>query len=271
MDRGLTFELCKPPREHVPGLYCGTDLSEQNPKSNRSTELCRAGPQAVGCKRYLVYKMDLDQHSVMRANPNRHLPPDPPTITGGVLNPDPVPFPPPDMVVPVPPPPPAGTVRAGHPLLPCAAPPPPGAYSRTDPQLFWMNNRPFLLHRIVGKGGFGKVYSAELLLPPGMEVSRNPTTGGFFVDGAGRVEVRRQQRAPEDPLPTEDRPSPSGNAPPTDFMENTGASDEDVTEALGLSEPAPASMNFFHVEELTANADGTLGMCDRKKRPWCGS
>ena len=108
-----------------------------------------------------------------------------------------------------------------------------------------------------------------MLLPPGMEVSRNPTTGGFITDEAGRIEVGRQQRAPEDPLPTEDGPSPSGPAPSTEFIENTSVPDEEVAKALELSEAAPASMNFFNVEEIANNADGTLRVIDHKKFSWC--
>ena len=124
--------------------------------------------------------------------PNQHVPPLPPTIPGGALNPDPVrdppplhPIPrapgaaaPPDAVRPAhpvqPPPPPGGRGGVNPPPLP------PGAYDPTDPQLFWMNNRPFLIHRSVGKGGFGEVYEAEMMLPPGMEVIRNPRYGVTF-------------------------------------------------------------------------------------------
>ena len=137
----------------------------------------------------------------------------------------------------------------------------------TDPQLFWMNHRPFLLHRSVGKGGFGEVYRAEMMLPPGMDVNRNPTTGGFISDETGRIEVVRQQRTPDDPLLTEDRSSPSDPASSTEVIENTGVPDDDeeVAKALELSEAAPASMNFFHVEEITDNADGTLRVIDHKR------
>ena len=208
--------------------------------------------------------------------PNRPLPPVPPTISGGVLNPEPDPARPPRPLNPQHIPTadaaaPPGAVRPAHahPFLPRNPPRPPGAYDVTDPQLFWMNNRPFLLHRSVGKGGFGEVYRAEMLLPPGLEVSRNPTTGGFITDGAGRIEVGRHQRAPEDPLPTEDGSSPSGPAPSTEFIENTGVPDEEVAKALELSEAAPASMNFFNVEEIANNADGTLRVIDHKKFSWC--
>ena len=204
--------------------------------------------------------------------PNTRPPPPvpvPPTISGGALNPDPARSPPlnPQYIPTADAAAPPGVV--GGPVHPfafhAATPPrPPGAYDVTDPQLFWMNHRPFLLHRSVGKGGFGEVYRAEMLLPPGLEVSRNPTTGGFITDGAGRIEVGRHQRAPEDPLPTEDGSSPSGPAPSTEFIENTGVPDEEVSKALELSEAAPASMNFFHVEELTANADGMLRVIDHK-------
>ena len=132
-----------------------------------------------------------------------------------------------------------------------------------------MNNRPLLLHRSVGKGGFGEVYRAEMMLPPGLEVNRDPSTGGFISDGAGRIEVRHQQRAPDDPLPTEVTSSSSGPASssPAESTENTGIiPDAEVASALELSEAAPASMNFFRVEELTENLDGTLSDRAQKKK-----
>ena len=42
-------------------------------------------------------------------------------------------------------------------------------------------------------------------------------------------------------------------------MENSGALDEDVAQALELSEAVPKGMNFFSIEELTENADGNQG------------
>ena len=213
----------------------------------------------------------------MEVKPNRHdLPPAaPPTIPGGALNPEdggdlnpspPDVVPPIDRIVRRPAPAhtflPAGTVH--RPL-----PPPPGAYDVTDPKLFWMNNRPFLLHRSVGKGGFGEVYRAEMMLPPGVEVSRNPTTGAFILDEQGRVEVHRLtiHTPDEDPLPTEDKSSPSTGpaaSPSAGSIENIGASDEEVAKALELSEATPASMNFFHVEEIIVeNNDGQLSGRER--------
>ena len=51
-------------------------------------------------------------------------------------------------------------------VLPVPRPrPPQEQYDVTDPTLFWMNARPFAVHRSVGRGGFGEVYSVELLLP----------------------------------------------------------------------------------------------------------
>ena len=209
------------------------------------------------------------QHHGMLAN--RLLPPDPPTIPGGVLNPDPV-RPPPlsPQYIPEAATPPGVGVPPAHPFLPRNPPSPPGAYDATDPQLFWMNNRPFFLHRSIGKGGFGEVYRAEMLLPPGMDVGRNPTTGGFISDGVGRIEVVRQQRASDEPVPTGDSSPPSDPAPSTEFVENTGVPDEEVAKALELSEAAPASMSFFNVEEITDNADGTLlREIDHKRFSWC--
>ena len=194
--------------------------------------------------------------------PNRHLPPAPPTITGGVLNPeDPIRRPPlnPDYVPTADAAAPPGAVRPAHPFLPSR---PPGAYDPTDPQLFWMNNRPFFLHECVGKGGFGKVYKAEMMLPPGMEVARDPTTGAFILDEHGRVAVEavmtERLTTPDDPLPIE---QDNSSAPPVEFIENTDAAlDEEVAQALELSEVVPRGMNFFSVEDITENADGNQGL-----------
>ena len=215
--------------------------------------------------------MVVHQHSPMRAN--RQLPPGPPTIPGGALNPDPVrpPLLNPHDISAAAAPPGAGVPPAAdrHPFLPGIVPPP-GAYDVTDPKIFWMNNRPLLLHRSVGKGGFGEVYRAEMMLPPGLEVSRDLSTGGFILDEAGRIEVRRQQRTPDDPLPTEVTSSSSSPAPPppAESIENIGAPGAGVAEALELSEAAPASMHFFHVEEITENAEGTLSVIEHKMFSW---
>ena len=102
------------------------------------------------------------------------------------------------------------------------------------------------------------------MLPPGMEVARDPTTGAFILDEHGRVEAVRIDRPTppgDDPLPTEDNAFPAASAPPAEFMiENTGALDEEVAQALELSEAMPKGMNFFSVEELTDNADGNQGV-----------
>ena len=218
--------------------------------------------------------MALHQHLLMRAKANRLLPPDPaPTILGGALNPDPEVRPPPLNPYYIPAaatPPGRAGIPPAHPFLPAIAapPPPPGAYAVTDPQLFWMNNRPFLLHRPIGKGGFGEVFRAEMMLPPGMEVSRDPTTGALILDEHGRVEVRLTRRSaslddplPNDPLPTEGTPSsPPGAAAAAGVIESIGAApDEEVATALELSEAVPESMNFFVVEEITEKADGKQG------------
>ena len=210
-----------------------------------------------------------DQHGLRR--PDRHAPPaPPPTIPEGALNPDGPAHP--DAIPPVvaPRPPDAGfpvhsplpPLAVPHPQQHPLPPPPPGAYEVTDPQLFWMNNRPFLLHRSVGKGGFGEVYKAEMMLPPGMEVSRNPRTGAFILDEQGRVEVHlttQRGPTPEDPAqPIEDEASSSGPTPAPSgvSIENIGAPDEEVVEALKLSGAVPASMNFVSVAPSSESADG---------------
>ena len=118
------------------------------------------------------------------------------------------------------------------------------------------------------------------MLPPYMEVCRNPATGAFILDEHGRVQARFLTEQPvmlEDPLPTEDRSSPSVVPAPApaspgagSMMDTGGASDEEVASALELSEAVPGSMKFFTVKDvsLSANADqdirsGTFKECER--------
>ena len=137
------------------------------------------------------------KHTVMKPVAASNLPPAP-AIPGGFLNP------PEDSVSgfdrPAHPPP--SSTGAGRPdeheasSTPALPAQPPSTTSSsaacdvTDPQLFWLNNRPFVLERSVGKGGCGEVFSAEMMLPLGMEVRRNED-GAFVLDGDGRVCVQQ--------------------------------------------------------------------------------
>ena len=47
---------------------------------------------------------------------------------------------------------------------------PPGCYRATDEEIFWLNQRPYTMHRLLGRGGFGEVHEVEMLLPCGLEV-----------------------------------------------------------------------------------------------------
>ena len=203
-----------------------------------------------------------------------------------------------------------------------------------------MNNRPFLLHGSVGKGGFGEVFKCEMMLPSGLQVSRNPATGALVFDKQGRAEVALLQ--PERPssvpvphplvvpvraTPTEQaeieedtsshlfgvaversfrgsRNVAAADEQPSErcYTKSVAAADEQPSErcytksvahqrvpstsaaatperccsgrggnaleqssdtmnlALEQSEPAPDTMNFFHVEDSTEkNADGEDG------------
>ena len=134
----------------------------------------------------------------------------------------------------------------------------------TDPEIFWLNERPYLLNRAVGKGGFGEVHMVEMMLPLGMSVRRRPKTGAFALDADGRVCVQLTKDVPivadessssgpattvapqREPLV---RPSTSGEVVAAD-------PDDSVTTVLQLSEAAPESMKFFKIQETLEDIDG---------------
>ena len=163
---------------------------------------------------------------------------------------------------------------AQHPLpTPDAIAPPPSpprrGYDVTDPQIFWLNNRPYLLQCSVGKGGFGEVHRVEMMLPLGMEVCRDAKTGAFVLDEDGKVWVRRTNErsvpitSPARAVTTCHKSPPSGSANMGSQRGDGGgdvvvAADEAVAKALQLSEAAPDSMKFFSrkQEEVVGDAAG---------------
>ena len=70
---------------------------------------------------------------------------------------------------------------------------PPGAYHRTDTRIYWMNGRPYLVHGLLGKGGFGDVFSVEMLLPVGLEVVFSEN-GDIQIDEKGFVSVTARKQ-----------------------------------------------------------------------------
>lgn len=118
----------------------------------------------------------------------------------------------------------------------------------TSHQLFWLNSRPFILHGSVGKGGYGEVFKAEMMLPPGMQVGRNAETGAFILNEDGRVCVTEKDlRAaePEDQEPSD----PMGGVRRTNVGAPTTEVSAEVAKALELSEVTPDSMDFCSLEE----------------------
>ena len=55
-------------------------------------------------------------------------------------------------------------------------------WSATDPRIFWLNKRPYWVHRLLGKGGFGEVHEVEMLLPTGLEVEWCKDGGRILAD-----------------------------------------------------------------------------------------
>ena len=101
----------------------------------------------------------------------------------------------------------------------------------------------------MGKGGFGEVHRVEMMLPLGMEVRRNPTSGAFVLDAEGRVCVQLTKDVVS--VPTAACNS-SSSAATMERREGIVAADEAVAKALELSKAAPKSMSFFSSEETDA-------------------
>ena len=124
----------------------------------------------------------------------------------------------------------------------------------TDPQIFWLNDRPYLLHRSVGKGGFGEVHRVEMMLPLGMEVRRKPKTGAFVLDADGSVCVQLTKERPV-PIAADRSSLPSGAATMEHQRGVLVATDEGVAKALQVSEPAPDSMFLHTYRRVAADRD----------------
>ena len=95
---------------------------------------------------------------------------------------------------------------------------PPGAYSVTDTRITWMNGRPYLVHGLLGKGGFGEVFSVEMLLPVGLEVVFSEN-GDIEIDEKGCVSVTTKQKPEFGSSNTDLRPPP---AEPLHFVYSSG-------------------------------------------------
>ena len=63
-------------------------------------------------------------------------------------------------------------------------------YGVQDRRIFWLNDRPFWNHGVLGTGGFATVYKMEMLVPCGLEVGRD-ADGGLIFNEEGQVAVLR--------------------------------------------------------------------------------
>ena len=150
---------------------------------------------------------------------------------------------------------------------------PASVFFATDPEIFWLNNRPFWMHGLLGTGGFATVFKAEMLVPFGFKVARD-ALGGLIFDDEGCVAVHRSEESTnfcsravlsdEDcsaaevrgPAETTTMSSSSGVSLSVEHHErdsesgagrgSSGGSSE-LHQALELSEPPPKSMSFFQL------------------------
>ena len=77
---------------------------------------------------------------------------------------------------------------------------PPNCYTASDARIFWLSRRPYWIHRLLGKGGFGEVYEVEMLLPQGLAVNWEEN-GDFNFDDEGCIMLKEQEDSPsEDPV-----------------------------------------------------------------------
>ena len=176
--------------------------------------------------------------------------------------------------------------------MPASGPEPsaPRVHSTTDPDLFWLNRRPFLIHTSCGKGAFGDVFKVEMMVPLGYEVGRDANGSPVF-EADGFVAVRRvgsgspsnnihggdvvggaQLRAAAGGEFAEDAGrAGAGEDHPLSYESSSflfpsiGASsfDEEVLAALELSEESPEAMSFFEV----AGAEGIVQKTVVNPRP----
>ena len=113
-------------------------------------------------------------------------------------------------------PPPADFVGHGGVSTPAAAfalsspafLPPPGAYSTADPRIFRVNGRPYWVHGLLGRGGYGEVCAVEMLLPDGLEVAFSEN-GDIEIDNEDGCLVLRPKQ-----MVSEREPQETGRLPP---------------------------------------------------------
>ena len=92
---------------------------------------------------------------------------------------------------------------------------PPGAYSTSDERIFRMNGRPYWIHGMLGKGGYGEVFTAEMLLPASLEVAFSEN-GDIEIDNEdGCMLLRPKQSERENRLPPADAVESTFPSPPT--------------------------------------------------------
>lgn len=60
-------------------------------------------------------------------------------------------------------------------------------YAIDSDEVIWLNSRAFVVHEHVGKGGYAHVFQCEMLVPTGMELVRDASTGKLHFNEDGNV------------------------------------------------------------------------------------
>ena len=85
------------------------------------------------------------------------------------------------------------------------------AYSTADPNILRMNGRPYWVHGLLGKGGYGEVFTVEMLLPAGLEVAFSEN-GDIKIDAEDGCMLLKPKKSVCEPQET-------GRLPPAEVVD----------------------------------------------------